>query len=112
MRTLERRFGAVCRAVAVRVAEAQHRHKTSEETPPPEAADQDKVHKELEDKAVLDAASEAAIAHPPEMPIVIDDLAVKDILGVSIVLARIQRMISGLPILHCASYVTQALCMC
>ena len=44
----------------------------------------DEVRRQLDDKAVLDAASEVAIAQPPEMPIVIDELAVRDILGVSI----------------------------
>ncbi|XP_017297072.1 lon protease homolog 2, peroxisomal isoform X2 [Kryptolebias marmoratus] len=55
VRSLERKFGAICRAVAVRVAEGQ---KPSETSPP------------QEDKAA-----------PPEMPIVVDHVALKDILG-------------------------------
>lgn len=55
VRTLERRIAAVCRAVAVRVAESRG------ETTDPE-----------KDKDL-----------PPEMPIVIDENAIEDILGVS-----------------------------
>uniref|UniRef100_A0A8C9XYV8 Lon protease homolog 2, peroxisomal n=1 Tax=Sander lucioperca TaxID=283035 RepID=A0A8C9XYV8_SANLU len=58
VRSLERKFGAICRAVAVKVAEGHRVTKT-------EASIRDEL-----DKAV-----------PPELPIVIDHVALKDILG-------------------------------
>ncbi|XP_074534344.1 lon protease homolog 2, peroxisomal [Halichoeres trimaculatus] len=63
VRSLERKIGAICRAVAVKVAEG-HRVTKTEEALTPEASTQqgDKV-------------------APPEMPIVIDHIALKDILG-------------------------------
>ncbi|CAN9499462.1 unnamed protein product [Ophioblennius macclurei] len=60
VRSLERKIGAICRAVAVKVAEAQK--VTKVETP---------------ESAML----EEDIAGPPEMPIVIDHNTLKDILG-------------------------------
>ncbi|XP_053174530.1 lon protease homolog 2, peroxisomal [Scomber japonicus] len=62
VRSLERKIGAICRAVAVKVAEG-HRVTKSEAATPEGAAQQG-------DKAA-----------PPEMPIVIDHIALKDILG-------------------------------
>ncbi|XP_020559830.1 lon protease homolog 2, peroxisomal isoform X2 [Oryzias latipes] len=62
VRSLERKIGAICRAVAVKVAEGHRLPETdasSLETSP-----------QQEDKAA-----------PPEMPIVIDQMALKDILG-------------------------------
>lgn len=63
VRSLERKFGAICRAVAVKVAEGHRVLKTQASTP--EGPTQQE-----EDKAA-----------PPEMPIVIDHVALKDILG-------------------------------
>ncbi|XP_008410794.1 lon protease homolog 2, peroxisomal [Poecilia reticulata] len=60
VRSLERKIGAICRAVAVKVAEG---HRVKEATPSGQEQQQ-------EDKAA-----------PPEMPIVIDHVALKDILG-------------------------------
>ncbi|PWA33078.1 hypothetical protein CCH79_00013092 [Gambusia affinis] len=60
VRSLERKIGAICRAVAVKVAEG---HRAKEATPSGQEQQQ-------EDKAA-----------PPEMPIVIDHVALKDILG-------------------------------
>ncbi|XP_060892926.1 lon protease homolog 2, peroxisomal isoform X1 [Labrus mixtus] len=63
VRSLERKFGAICRAVAVRVAEGHRVAKTQEAVTPEGPTKQ-------RDKAA-----------PPEMPIVIDHIALKDILG-------------------------------
>ncbi|GLD60631.1 lon protease homolog 2, peroxisomal [Lates japonicus] len=62
VRSLERKLGAICRAVAVKVAEG-HRLTKTEALIPEGPTEQG-------DKAV-----------PPEMPIVIDHIALKDILG-------------------------------
>lgn len=78
MRTLERRIGGVCRAVAVRVAEhnSKARHEKVETT-----GDQKQVTNSSLSQAVSPDVS--ALAHPPEMPIVIDETALEDILGVT-----------------------------
>ncbi|XP_026086388.1 lon protease homolog 2, peroxisomal-like [Carassius auratus] len=69
VRSLERKIGAICRAVAVKVAEG---HKVSRaELPSEQHADQNTENKE----------EDSGIAAPPEMPIVIDPIALKDILG-------------------------------
>ena len=80
VRTFERRIAAVCRAVAVRVAESSMQSKKDKL----ENASSEKknvVNDSLTDDHTRDAT---ALAHPPEMPIVIDEVAVEDILGVSI----------------------------
>lgn len=78
VRTLERRIAAVCRAVAVKVLEShtnnKGHHKDGKE------AEKDNIVKEQ------DKAEATAIVHPPEMPIVIDEAAVEDILGVCIII--------------------------
>uniref|UniRef100_A0A672YVP0 Lon protease homolog 2, peroxisomal n=1 Tax=Sphaeramia orbicularis TaxID=375764 RepID=A0A672YVP0_9TELE len=66
VRSLERKIGTICRAVAVRVAEG---HALSS----PDSAPQSPIGEEK-----LPFNSKAA---PPEMPIVIDHVALKDILG-------------------------------
>ncbi|KAK9958930.1 hypothetical protein ABG768_011027 [Culter alburnus] len=69
VRSLERKIGAICRAVAVKVAEG---HKVSRaESPTEQHADQNTEIK----------VEDSGIAAPPEMPIVIDHIALKDILG-------------------------------
>ncbi|KAM9351732.1 lon protease homolog 2, peroxisomal [Symphorus nematophorus] len=62
VRSLERKIGAICRAVAVKVAEGHRVTKTEAVTPEGPTQQGDK-------------------AAPPEMPIVIDHIALKDILG-------------------------------
>ncbi|KAM4618907.1 lon protease homolog 2, peroxisomal [Polymixia lowei] len=62
VRSLERKIGAICRAVAVKVAEGQKVTK-------PEAT------------TLEGSMQEGDLAAPPEMPIVIDHIALKDILG-------------------------------
>uniref|UniRef100_A0A8C4EQ35 Lon protease homolog 2, peroxisomal n=1 Tax=Dicentrarchus labrax TaxID=13489 RepID=A0A8C4EQ35_DICLA len=62
VRSLERKIGAICRAVAVKVAEGHRATKTEALTPESQTQQGDK-------------------AAPPEMPIVIDHIALKDILG-------------------------------
>ncbi|XP_078589974.1 lon protease homolog 2, peroxisomal-like [Branchiostoma floridae x Branchiostoma japonicum] len=79
VRTLERRLGAVCRAVAVKVAEGLPK-------PKQQAAENKEVPSKEEDKSEEVHAAEEDIKvphvdHPPNLPIVIDDHAVKDILG-------------------------------
>uniref|UniRef100_A0A671S6K1 Lon protease homolog 2, peroxisomal n=1 Tax=Sinocyclocheilus anshuiensis TaxID=1608454 RepID=A0A671S6K1_9TELE len=67
VRSLERKIGAICRAVAVKVAEG---HKVSRAESPTEQHIKQSVPEE-----------DSGIASPPEMPIVIDHIALKDILG-------------------------------
>lgn len=69
VRSLERKIGAVCRAVAVKVAEGQKVSRS--ETPTEQHAEQNTESK----------GEDSGIAAPPEMPIVIDHIALKDILG-------------------------------
>uniref|UniRef100_A0A4W5PC60 Lon protease homolog 2, peroxisomal n=1 Tax=Hucho hucho TaxID=62062 RepID=A0A4W5PC60_9TELE len=66
VRSLERKIGAICRAVAVKVAEGHY--VTKSEAAPAESAPQG-------------AEVSADMAAPPDMPIVIDHIALKDILG-------------------------------
>uniref|UniRef100_A0A8D0CX27 Lon protease homolog 2, peroxisomal n=1 Tax=Sander lucioperca TaxID=283035 RepID=A0A8D0CX27_SANLU len=68
VRSLERKFGAICRAVAVKVAEGHRVTKT--EASSPEDPTQEQAGTAGGNKAV-----------PPELPIVIDHVALKDILG-------------------------------
>ncbi|XP_041852690.1 lon protease homolog 2, peroxisomal [Melanotaenia boesemani] len=63
VRSLERKIGAICRAVAVKVAEG-HRIPKMEPLTPEKSSQQGDIQ-----------------ASPPEMPIVIDQVALKDILG-------------------------------
>ncbi|XP_056137776.1 lon protease homolog 2, peroxisomal isoform X2 [Lampris incognitus] len=63
VRSLERKIGAICRAVAVKVAEGQKVTKPEGATP--------------EDPA----QKQGDMSAPPEMPIVVDHIALKDILG-------------------------------
>ncbi|XP_070763320.1 lon protease homolog 2, peroxisomal isoform X1 [Enoplosus armatus] len=62
VRSLERKIGSICRAVAVKVAEGHRVAKAEASTPKGPTQQGDK-------------------AAPPEMPIVIDHIALKDILG-------------------------------
>lgn len=76
VRTLERRIGGVCRAVAVRVAE--HASKAKHEK-----MDVGGGKKQVTNTNLPAALSQdvSTLAHPPEMPIVIDETALEDILG-------------------------------
>ncbi|XP_073515779.1 lon protease homolog 2, peroxisomal [Phyllobates terribilis] len=79
VRSLERRLGAVCRAVAVKVAEGQHRDGKSET---PDVTDaEDRKASPSEDPRPRDISGPADLSLPPEMPILIDHHALKDILG-------------------------------
>uniref|UniRef100_A0A8B9KD26 Lon protease homolog 2, peroxisomal n=1 Tax=Astyanax mexicanus TaxID=7994 RepID=A0A8B9KD26_ASTMX len=70
VRSLERKIGAICRAVAVKVAEGHKLSKTES------SSESETGMGEREGKGV-----DSDIAAPPEMPIVIDQIALKDILG-------------------------------
>ncbi|XP_019638837.1 PREDICTED: lon protease homolog 2, peroxisomal-like [Branchiostoma belcheri] len=77
VRTLERRLGAVCRAVAVKVAEGlpKPKQQAADNKESKEEDRTDEVHAVDEDMKV------PHVDHPPNLPIVIDNHAVKDILG-------------------------------
>lgn len=79
VRTLERRVAAICRAVAVKVLEAKSRKKHEQVEPTGE--EKKSVVSSEEVFKTSDKQEEASIMHPPEMPIVIDEAAVEDILG-------------------------------
>ena len=89
VRTLERRIGALCRAVAVKVAEHQHKLDISRPSTGQLAADQegsvqDAGKQEPESAETVDIMNVSKLTIPPKLPIVIDVAAVEDILGVSI----------------------------
>ncbi|XP_063294301.1 lon protease homolog 2, peroxisomal [Pelobates fuscus] len=76
VRSLDRKLGAICRAVAVKVAEGQHRETNSAHT------DGEDRKAGVPDQAKLEMITETAdLTLPPEMPILIDRHALKDILG-------------------------------
>lgn len=81
VRTLERRIGAVCRAVAVKVAERSQQHskkvKVRENGPNKVVLDENE-----REKKRLEESIEMMHILPPEMPIVIDRAALEDVLGV------------------------------
>ncbi|XP_060109729.1 LOW QUALITY PROTEIN: lon protease homolog 2, peroxisomal [Heteronotia binoei] len=79
VRSLDRKFGAICRAVAVKVAEGQHKETKPERS---EGTEGEECKEHVAEDAKPDAISETAdLALPPEMPILIDFHALKDILG-------------------------------
>ncbi|KAM3920097.1 lon protease homolog 2, peroxisomal isoform 1-T1 [Leptodactylus fuscus] len=78
VRSLDRRLGAVCRAVAVKVAEGQHRPGKPETS---DVADVEGKANPSEDSRPRDVSGPADLSLPPEMPILIDHHALKDILG-------------------------------
>ncbi|CAL1532329.1 unnamed protein product [Lymnaea stagnalis] len=73
VRTLERRIAAICRAVAVKVLGSR----SSKDHKMGGLKEEDKK----KGKAMEEIKDMSAIVHPPEMPIVIDEVAVEDILG-------------------------------
>ncbi|WAR11622.1 LONP2-like protein [Mya arenaria] len=80
VRTLERKLAAICRTVAVRVLENSSTAKREKQkTLQPEKGGVSASSEHLTD--VLSSHDATALAHPPEMPIVIDDTALEDILG-------------------------------
>ncbi|XP_077307826.1 lon protease homolog 2, peroxisomal isoform X2 [Lithobates pipiens] len=79
VRSLDRKLGAICRAVAVKVAEGQHREAKPDAT---ETVDVEDTKAGLsEDSRARDIGDPADLTLPPEMPILIDHHALKDILG-------------------------------
>ncbi|KAM9062107.1 lon protease homolog 2, peroxisomal isoform X2 [Sarcophilus harrisii] len=79
VRSLDRKFGAICRAVAVKVAEGQHKDTKLERS---EGTEGEGCREHLLEDAKPESISDTAdLALPPEMPILIDFHALKDILG-------------------------------
>ncbi|KAM8799494.1 LONP2 protease, partial [Eudromia elegans] len=78
VRSLDRKLGAICRAVAVKVAEGQHKETKPDRT---EVAEEDCKEHITEDAKTDSISDTADLALPPEMPILIDFHALKDILG-------------------------------
>uniref|UniRef100_A0A8D0CUZ8 Lon protease homolog 2, peroxisomal n=1 Tax=Sander lucioperca TaxID=283035 RepID=A0A8D0CUZ8_SANLU len=76
VRSLERKFGAICRAVAVKVAEGHRVTKTEASSPEDPTQQEGKSRSSVSSP---DSINEKAV--PPELPIVIDHVALKDILG-------------------------------
>uniref|UniRef100_A0A673YME7 Lon protease homolog 2, peroxisomal n=1 Tax=Salmo trutta TaxID=8032 RepID=A0A673YME7_SALTR len=81
VRSLERKIGAICRAVAVKVAEGHT--VTKSEAAPAESTPQGAEHGEGKRgrRGEEPDGVSADMAAPPDMPIVIDHIALKDILG-------------------------------
>ncbi|XP_039098075.1 lon protease homolog 2, peroxisomal [Hyaena hyaena] len=79
VRSLDRKLGAICRAVAVKVAEGQHKEAKLDRSDVPEG-EGCKEHI-LEDAKPESISDTTDLALPPEMPILIDFHALKDILG-------------------------------
>lgn len=79
VRSLDRKLGAICRAVAVKVAEGQHREAKLDR---PDMAEGEGCKEHLLEDGKSDPVSDTTdLALPPEMPILIDFHALKDILG-------------------------------
>ncbi|XP_022374348.1 lon protease homolog 2, peroxisomal isoform X1 [Enhydra lutris kenyoni] len=79
VRSLDRKFGAICRAVAVKVAEGQHKEAKLDHS---DVAEGEGCREHiLEDAKPESIGDTPDLALPPEMPILIDFHALKDILG-------------------------------
>ncbi|KAI5759922.1 LONP2 [Gulo gulo luscus] len=79
VRSLDRKFGAICRAVAVKVAEGQHKEAKLDHS---DVAEGEGCREHiLEDAKPESISNTPDLALPPEMPILIDFHALKDILG-------------------------------
>ncbi|NXP56251.1 LONP2 protease, partial [Heliornis fulica] len=79
VRSLDRKLGAICRAVAVKVAEGQHKEAKPDRAEVSEEGDcKEDVTEDAKPESISDTAD---LALPPEMPILIDFHALKDILG-------------------------------
>lgn len=90
VRSLERKIGAICRAVAVKVAECQHKVTESNCGPVSEKV-KESVPEETKEESIDDVTD---LALPPEMPIVIDRHALKDILGTPIYEMEVSQRLS------------------
>ena len=82
VRNLERKIGGICRAVAVKVAEGMSKSKHEKQENVKFDDKKNVVNDSLPENLSQDATT---LAHPPEMPIVIDETAIEDILGVLII---------------------------
>jgi len=80
VRTLERRLGALCRAVAVRVAEMNSKDNAAEEPEKVTLSEEGCEPTLTEEIAETETTNLRAI--PPQLPIVLDESALEDILGV------------------------------
>lgn len=79
VRSLDRKFGAICRAVAVKVAEGQHKEAKLERSDVTEGEGcKEHILEDVKPGSISDTTD---LALPPEMPILIDFHALKDILG-------------------------------
>ncbi|XP_032086555.1 lon protease homolog 2, peroxisomal isoform X2 [Thamnophis elegans] len=78
VRSLDRKLGAICRAVAVKVAESQHKETRPDHSEGTEGDGKEPIAEEPKSETLHDASD---LALPPEMPILIDFHALKDILG-------------------------------
>ncbi|NWU75125.1 LONP2 protease, partial [Onychorhynchus coronatus] len=79
VRALDRKLGAICRAVAVKVAEGQHKETKPDRAEAGEGEDcKEHVTEDAKPESISDTAD---LPLPPEMPILIDFHALKDILG-------------------------------
>ncbi|XP_057567607.1 lon protease homolog 2, peroxisomal isoform X3 [Hippopotamus amphibius kiboko] len=79
VRSLDRKLGAICRAVAVKVAEGQHREAKLDR---PDVTEGEGCREHILEDAKPESTSDTTdLALPPEMPILIDFHALKDILG-------------------------------
>ncbi|KAM5207810.1 lon protease homolog 2, peroxisomal [Hipposideros larvatus] len=80
VRSLDRKFGAICRAVAVKVAEGQRKEAKLDGSDATAEGEGCREHV-LEDTKAESLSDTTDLALPPEMPILIDFHALKDILG-------------------------------
>lgn len=78
VRSLDRKLGAICRAVAVKVAEGQHKDTKLDRA---DAAEAEGCREHVLDTKPESLGGTADLGLPPEMPILIDFHALKDILG-------------------------------
>nr|XP_026266015.1 lon protease homolog 2, peroxisomal [Urocitellus parryii] len=79
VRSLDRKFGAICRAVAVKVAEGQHKEAKLDRSDVTEGEGcREHILEDTKPESISDTTD---LALPPEMPILIDFHALKDILG-------------------------------
>lgn len=79
VRSLDRKFGAICRAVAVKVAEGQHKEAKLDHSDVTEGEGcREHILEDARPESISDTTD---LALPPEMPILIDFHALKDILG-------------------------------
>ncbi|XP_051485017.1 lon protease homolog 2, peroxisomal [Apus apus] len=91
VRSLDRKLGAICRAVAVKVAEGQHKETKPDRA---EVGEEDCKEHVTEDTKAESISDTADLALPPEMPILIDFHALKDILGPPMYEAEVSERLS------------------